>query len=114
MKVTSTKNGIIITFTSGSRLVNVCMYQICFMTTIDAMLFFREFQEFKRNTQKYPGCTTPEMRLPTESTSPPVHQKNYLAKVHAGPVLQLAKKITHPNCVKSQCKTMLCCTVLYG
>ena len=44
------------------------------------------------------------MRLPTKPTRPQVHQKNYLAKVHAWPVPKLTKKITHPIVLKVNVK----------
>ena len=51
------------------------------------------------------------MRLPMELTDPPVHQKNYLAKVCARPVLQLTKKLHTPIVLKVNVK--LCSAILY-
>ena len=45
VKVTSTKYGVVISSTTSFRLVDVYMCLILFMTTIDAILFLRDFSE---------------------------------------------------------------------
>ena len=74
-------------------------------------VIFLRISGILKKYQKYPGCWTPEMRLPMELTDPPVHQKNYLAKVCARPVLQLTKKLHTPIVLKVNVK--LCSAILY-
>ena len=46
-KVASVKGKVSTMFTSGARLVNAYMYQICLQTPIDSMTFHLDFVEFQ-------------------------------------------------------------------
>ena len=84
MKVASTKYEVASSIITIFMLENVYMYQIVFMTTIDAMLFSVSFTEILMSYGSSVRSWTPEPGTPTDSTGTPEHRKNHLDEVQAG------------------------------
>ena len=83
MKIVSTKYEVAMSIITIFMLENVYMYQIVFMTTIDAMLFSVSFTEILMSYGSSVKSWTPEPRTPTDPTGTPEHRKNHLDKVQA-------------------------------
>ena len=81
MKVTSTKYEVASFFIAIFMLENVYMYQIVFMTTIDAMLSSVSFTEISMSYGSSVRSWAPEPRTPTDPTGTPEHRKNHLDEV---------------------------------
>ena len=90
VEVTRTKYKVATPSTSGSRLVDVHLYQLVFSTTIDAMLYFEDFRNFNNlpwNARMLETGTKATNRTYIMS------RKIALAEVRAGPVPRLAEKM---------------------
>ena len=83
MKVASTKYEVASSITTVFMLENVYMYQIVFMTTIDAMLFSVSFTEILMSYGSSVRSWTLKPRTPTDPTGTPEHRKNHADEVQA-------------------------------
>ena len=73
MKIASTKYEVATSIITISMLENVYMYQIVFMTTIDAILFSVSFTEILMSYGSSIRSWTPEPGTPTDPTGTPEH-----------------------------------------
>ena len=90
-KVASVKGTVSISFTSGSRLVNVYLYQIVLQLLIDVILFCLDFVEFQihaDHTQDVRNQNQGYQYSHWTSSLP----ETQLAEIQTGPVQKLTKK----------------------